>query len=102
MREKSICKYVFWIVSSVVVFKIIFLNAAFILVPKFNVRNIQNLGRIGIFYNFQNKRFLKIKNKHKGYNCVRTRNLVHALPQEAFSVYINGNHNHVSSFKSYS
>ena len=33
---------------------------------------------------------------------MRSRNPVYPLPQEAFSVHINGKHNHVSRYKSYS
>ena len=33
---------------------------------------------------------------------MRSRNPVYPLPQGAFSVHINGDHNHVSRYKSYS
>ena len=33
---------------------------------------------------------------------MRSRNLVCPLPQGALSIHINGNHNHVSRYKSYS
>ena len=34
--------------------------------------------------------------------CIRSRNPVYPLPQGAFSVHINDDHNHVSRYKFYS
>ena len=48
------------------------------------------------------KDLLQLKTNIDVKNCMHSRNPAYPLPQGAFSVHINGDHNHVSRYKSYS